>query len=192
MPLPQKLIRAAWVAVLLGIAMEIIVLAAGGSSTATLLRDTLGKVAWSTIVCFGVAVGAASSAKVRAPSMSLAGFLSAPAAFAVARIVQKALSQAMGSSSGSTRDVVLLALLKALEYGGFGLVMGWLSSEGMNRAYHYAIAGAITGLYFGGLITVVTAASAKVKVFPLALNEMLFPIGCAMVLFISGLLARNE
>lgn len=172
--------------------MEVIVLTAGGSSTATLIRDTAGKIAWSTIVCFGVAVGAASSAKLRAASMSAAGFLAAPAAFAVARIVQKALSQAMGSSSGSTRDVVLLALLKALEYGGFGLVTGWLSSESMNRAYHYAIAGAITGLYFGGLITVVTTAGTKMKVFPLALNEMLFPIGCAMVLFISGLLARNE
>ncbi len=172
--------------------MEIIVLAARGSTTATLVRDTLGKVAWSTIVCFGVAVGAATSAKMRAASMSVAGFLAAPAAFAVARIVQKALSQAMSSSSGSTRDVVLLALLKALEYGGFGLVMGWLSSEGITRAYHYAIAGAITGLYFGGLITAVVTAGSKAKVFPVALNEMLFPVGCAMVLFISGLLARNE
>jgi len=180
-------------AIVLGLLMEIIALAAHGSSTATLVRDTVGKIAWSSIVCFGVAVGATSSAKLRATSMAVAGFLSAPAGFAVARIVQKALSQAMGSTSGSTRDVVLLALLKGLEYGGFGLVTGWLSSEGMSRAYHYAIAGAMTGIYFGGLITVVSAAGGTVKVFPLALNEMLFPIGCAMVLFISGLLAaRNE
>jgi len=179
-------------AVLLGIAMELITLAARGSSTATLVRDTVGKIAWSSIVCFGVAVGAASSAKLRARSMAVAGFLSAPAAFAIARIVQKALSQAMGSASGSTRDVVLLALLKTLEYGGFGLVTGWLSSEGMSRVHYYAVAGAITGIYFGGLITVVAAAGGTVKVLPLALNEMLFPIGCAMVLFISGMLARSE
>ena len=192
MPLRQKLIRAAWMAIVLGLVMQLIVFAARGSSPATFLRDTSGKIAWSAIVCFGVAVGATASAKLRSASMGLAGLLSAPAAFAVARIVQKALSQAAGSSGGPLKDVLLLALLKALEYGGFGLVTGWLSSEAISRPHHYAVAGALTGLYFGGLITVVAVAGGTARVLPVALNEMLFPIGCAMVLFVSGLLARND
>jgi hypothetical protein len=191
MPLSQKLIRAAWMAIILGIVMELIVLAARGSSASTLVRDTLSKVAWSSIVCFGVAAGAAASSKMRSSTMAVAGFFSAPAGFAVARIVQKALSQA-GSSSESLKGVALLALLKALEYGGFGLVTGWLSSDKMTRAPHYATTGAFTGLYFGGLITTVVAAGSKARIVPLALNEILFPIGCAMVLYVSGLLARND
>ena len=191
MPLRQKLIRAAWMAVVLGLVMQIIILAARGSSKATLLPDTSQKIAWSAIVCFGVAVGATASAKLRSTAMGLAGLLSAPAAFAIARIVQKALSSAAGSSGGQFRDVLLLALLKALEYGGFGLATGWLSSDDISRAHHYAIVGALTGLYFGGIITTVAAAGGA-RVLPIALNEMLFPIGCAMVLFVSGLLARND
>jgi hypothetical protein len=192
MPLRKNLIRAAWMAILLGVTMEIIVLAVRGSATATLLRDTLSKVAWSAIVCFGVAVGATASAKLRSSSMGLAGFVSAPAAFAVARIVQKALSQASSSTSESLWSVALLALLKALEYGGFGLVTGWMSGGGMTRAMHYASAGALTGVYFGTLITSVVTAGSAARVLPLALNEILFPIGCAMVLFVSGLLARTD
>jgi len=192
MPLSQKLIRAAWMAIVLGLVMELIVLAARGSSASTLVRDTLSKVAWSSIVCFGVAIGAAASAKMRSPAMAVAGFFSAPAGFAVARIVQKALSQAAGSSSESLKGVALLALLKALEYGGFGLVTGWLSNDRMTRAPHYATTGAFTGLYFGGLITTVVAAGSKARIVPLALNEILFPIGCAMVLYVSGMLARND
>lgn len=178
-------------AIVLGFVMEIIVLAAGASKSA-LLRDTLAKVSWSAVVCFGVAVGATASAKLRASAMSLAGIFAAPAGFAVARIVQKALSQAAGSSSESLIGVVLLASLKALEYGGFGLVTGWMSSDGMTRAAHYVTAGAFTGLYFGSLITTVVTAGTAARVLPLALNEILFPIGCAMVLFVSGLLARSD
>ena len=191
MPLRQKLIHAAWMAIVLGIIMQLLVFATRGSSTATFLRDTGGKIAWSSIVCFGVAVGASASAKLRTRAMGLAGFISAPVAFAVARIVQKALSQA-ASSGGPLRDVLLLALLKALEYGGFGLVTGWLSSEGFSRAQHYVITGAVTGVFFGGLITAVINAGTGAKALPIAMNEVLFPIGCSMVLYLSGLLARND
>jgi len=180
-------------AILLGMLMEVIALAAGGSSSAVFVRDTLSKVSWSAIVCFGVAAGAAAArSNLRAASMSLAGFFAAPAGFAVARIVQKVLSQTSAMSAGSLKDVTLLALLKALEYGGFGLVTGWLSGEGFKRAPSYAAVGAITGLYFGGLITTVLVAGGAPRVLPVALNEILFPIGCAMVLFVSGLLARND
>lgn len=191
MPLRQKLIRAAWMAIVLGLVMQLLVLAVRGSSRATLIPDTSQKIAWSAIVCFGVAVGATASARFRSAAMGLAGLLSAPAAFAIARIVQKALSAAAGSG-GAFRDVLFLALLKALEYGGFGLATGWLSSAGMTRAHHYAITGALTGLFFGSIITAVVTAGGTARMLPLALNEILFPIGCAMVLFVSGLLARND
>lgn len=188
MPLSRKLIRVAWMAILLGAVMEVLVLAAGGT-VRSVVRDAVPKIAWSSIVCFGVALGAAA-AKKRAAAMSIAGFFSAPAAFATARVLQKSLSFAgSNAASAGAGVVVLLALIKAAEYAGFGLVTGWLSDESVEHAPAYLTAGALTGLYFGGLIVAASAADG-VKLLPLAVNEMIFPVGCAVVLYASRLLAR--
>lgn len=190
MPLPRKLIHVAWMAIVLGVIMEVIALLAGASA-ATLVRDTLQKVAWSSLVCFGVAIGAAAASHARATAMGLAGFLAAPVAFAVVRILQKAFSSASGAASSGVALVVLIALLKAAEYGSFGMITGWLSTERFEHAWPYVIAGALIGLYFGGLVTVITVVGARASALPLALNEILFPIGCALVLFASRLLAAR-
>lgn len=192
MPLPRKLIRVAWMAILLGVVMEIIVLLAG-ASTKTILRDTLSKVAWSSIVCFGVAAGAAAASKIRVPLMGLAGLIAAPAAFAAARVVHKAFTFGVGNAGGERLALVfLLAGMKAAEYFTFGLFTGWLASERFEKAWHYAIAGALTGLYFGGLIATVTASGGKGSPIPVVANEVLFPVGCALVLFASRMLTASE
>jgi hypothetical protein len=194
MPLPKKLIRVAWMAIVLGVLMEVIVLLSGGARNA-LVRDTLSKVAWSSIVCFGVAVGASASSKLRSSRsalMGLAGLIAAPAAFATARAVHKAFTFSTGNAGGEALPVVLLlAVMKAAEYGAFGMLVGWLAGENFDRAWHYAVAGGLTGLYFGALIATVTVAGG-VNGTPLLLNEVLFPIGCALVLFASRLLSAEQ
>jgi len=67
-----------------------------------------------------------------------------------------------------------------------------MSSDGMTRGTYFAVAGALTGLYFGTLITAVVAAGANARILPLAISEILFPVGCAMVLYVSGLFAHKE
>ncbi len=192
MPLKRKLVRVAWMAIVLGVLMEVLVLLSGGAQNA-ILRDTLSKVAWSSVVCFGVAVGAAASAKFRAPAMGLAGLLAAPAAFATARVVHKAFTFAAGKAVSEPMSIVLLvATMKGAEYAAFGMLTGWLASESFERAWHYALAGGLTGLYFGGLIATVTAAGGSGKLFPITVNEVLFPVGCALVLFASSLLTAEQ
>jgi len=192
MPVPRKLIRVAWMAILLGVTMQVIVLLAGGS-TKTILRDTLSKVAWSSIVCFGVAAGAAAASKNRVRLMGLAGLIAAPAAFAAARVVHKAFTFGAGNAAGERMAIVLLlAGMKAGEYFTFGLVTGWLATERFDRAWHYATVGALTGLYFGGLIATVTAGGGRVSPIPVIANEVLFPVGCALVLFASKMLTASE
>ncbi|MEO8382212.1 MAG: hypothetical protein ABI779_21300 [Acidobacteriota bacterium] len=192
MPLPRKLIHVAWMAIVLGMVMEVIVLVAGGPLQ-TIVRDTLVKVAWSSIVCFGVAAGAAAAQKVRVPVMGLAGLFAAPAGFAVARVVQKAFSFGVAQSGGDKMSIVLLlATMKAGEYLAFGLITGWLASERFERAWQYALAGALTGLYFGGLIATVTTSTGRGSAVPVVANEVLFPVGCALVLFASKMLTAHD
>jgi len=67
----------AWLAILLGFAMEILLLlfTAGFEilpGFRSVLADLIGKVSWSALVCAGLAIGTAAS-KVRAPFMGLLG-----------------------------------------------------------------------------------------------------------------------
>ena len=80
--LGSTLFRVAWLAILLGFAMEILLLlfTAGFEilpGFRSVLVDLIGKVSWSALVCAGLAIGTAAS-KVRAPFMGLLGLLAAP------------------------------------------------------------------------------------------------------------------
>ena len=100
------LLRVAWLAVALGLAMEGILLLAGaglgeslglGKVTADLVRN----VSWSALVCVGLAVGT-TLARARAPFAGLAGLLAAPTAFEVSRTVHKGTLEALAVSGDAT------------------------------------------------------------------------------------------
>ena len=192
MALPNKLIRVAWMAIVLGVVMQVLSLVAGASASA-LVRDTILKITWSSLVCFAVAVGTAAASQMRPAAMGLAGFFAAPAAFAIVRALQKAFSTASGAASGQALAVVLLvALIKAAEYGCFGMITGWLTTERFPHAWPYVTVGALVGLFFGGMTSIVLAAGSAANPLPLLVNEVLFPMGCALVLFLSGLLRGSQ
>jgi hypothetical protein len=127
----STLFRVVWLAILLGLAMETLLLlfTAGFEILPgfnSVVVDLIGKVSWSTIVCAGLAVGTAAS-KARAPLMGLLGVLAAPLAFHVSRTFQQGVAKtldvaASGASVGS-QTLILLALLKALEYGFLGITI---------------------------------------------------------------------
>ncbi len=76
------LMRVAWLAIILGCAMEVLllVLAAGSDSlpsVGTAVADFVKSVSWSVIVCAGLAVGTVVS-ELRAPLMGFLGLLAAP------------------------------------------------------------------------------------------------------------------
>jgi hypothetical protein len=80
--LGPTLLRVAWLAILLGLAMEgLLLLLTGGFGEVLGLRsavaDLVKNVSWSVFVCAGLAVGTTLS-KIRVPAMGLLGFLAAP------------------------------------------------------------------------------------------------------------------
>ena len=107
--LGATLLRVAWLAILLGMAMEgiLLVLSAGlgdllglGSIVAELARN----VSWSLLVCLGLSVGkAVQSARVQV--MGLLGFLVAPAAFEISRVIHKGAIQALAISGSAGENL---------------------------------------------------------------------------------------
>ena len=203
--LGATLLRVAWLAVLLGLGMEaLLVLVALGLGSlpgpGSAVADLVKQVSWSVFVCVGLAIGTAVS-KLRVPLMGVMGFLAAPAAFAVARFLHQSATKALaisGTVSSSDVSLVLIALLKGVEYGCLGLVVGWVGQRVWGGIFAHVAAGLAVGVVFGGAIISLTYSASPeplsaAQVVSQGINEILFPVGCALVLFIAATVARwNE
>ncbi len=196
-----KLLKVAWWAILLGLGMELILVAvAAGAGKMPALKpvvaDLVQKVSWSFIVCMGLAVGTAA-AKSRGTVMGLAGLAAAPVAFHVARMLHKSAVQtlAIAGPASSAPSVATLALIKAVEYAWLGAAIAWLSKRGSGVNAHL-ILGLVTGAACATVIMGLGAASgAQMPVVALVtrtVNELLFPAGCALVLFAAERLGQRK
>src|SRR5919107_2115264 len=173
--LGSTLFRVAWLAILLGFR--------------SVLADLIGKVSWSALVCAGLALGTGAS-KVRAPFMGLLGLLAAPLAFHVSRTLQQGVAKtlevaAAGAPVGSY-TLILLALLKAVEYGCLGAAIGWIGRRPWGGALAHLGVGLAVGILFGGAIVSFTYWTAPepltmADLFSRGANEILFPVGCSLV-----------
>jgi hypothetical protein len=191
--LGRTLLRVAWLAIALGLAMEALLLLLGSSfgellGAKSIVADLAKNLSWSLFVCTGLAVGTAAS-QARAPAMGLMGLLAAPVAFEVSRVVHKGTLEALEISGGGDTSPVLVAVIKGFEYGCLGLAVGWLGRRPWGGAAAHAAAGLAVGLVFGGAIVVLTVPSgAQMSVADLVsrgVNEVLFPLGCSLVLYAS-------
>ncbi len=195
-----KLLRVAWFSILLGIAMELLLLlAAAGFGTIPafkpVIADLVQKVSWSLFVCVGLAFGTVLSQN-NPPVMGLSGLVSGPVAFNIARMLHKgslqALSVAVPAAAGPSP--FLLALIKAAEYGLLGVAAGWVNKASKGPGV-CALLALFIGAFFGGItLWFVAQASAN----PLtasawvarSINEILFPVGCSLVLYTAGVSKR--
>jgi hypothetical protein len=194
--LGSTLFRVAWLAILLGFAMEILILLPQAGfgvlpGLESIFKDLAGKVTWSTLVCAGLAVGTVASS-ARAPLMGVFGFLVAPLAFHLSRALQQGVAKtveevAAGVSVGS-QPLLVLALLKAVEYGCLGVTIGWIGGRPWGGALAHAAVGLAVGIFFGSAIVSFTYWTAPeplttADLFSRSINEVLFPIGCSLVLY---------
>jgi hypothetical protein len=199
--LGATLLRAAWLAILLGLLMEVLLLALGGAlgdvlGLRPLVADLVRSVSWSVFVCVGLAVGTAV-AKARVPLMGFLGLFSAPVAFEISRVLHKGTLEALavsGSAAGGL-DPLLLALIKGVEYGCLGIGIGWVSQRRWGGAAAHVAVGLLVGLIFGGLELSFTMRATPpppaAELFAGGLNDILFPVGCALVLFSAGVLGKK-
>ncbi len=193
--LATTLLNVAWLSVLLGLGMEILLILAAAyfgsdNATASIIADAVQKISWSTLVCSGVAVGMAAG-KMRPQVMGLAGLIAAPVAFYTAKVLHKSASQALaiaGQAAVGGPSPVLIVSIKALEYAALGLIIGTLSNRPSLSLWHNLLAGLLIGIVFGGTIVYLMVTMATEPLPPLGIatrciNEIIFPVGCSAVLF---------
>jgi hypothetical protein len=195
------LLRVAWLAILLGLLLQLAMLlvAAGFGkdiSPRPLLADTLKTVSWSLLVCVGVALGRVV-AKGQVPLEGVTGLLAAPLALTAANAVQKGVAEAVDAAGvpAGPAPVWVLAI-KAVEYGCLGLALEWVGRRAWHSALGHLAVGLVTGVVFGGVFLTVMVQSAPTplstpSLLARGLNELLFPVGCALVVFIAEVLRTH-
>jgi hypothetical protein len=195
------LLRVAWLAILLGLLLQLVLLlVAAGFGTVTglelLLAETSRTVCWSLLVCVGVALGRVA-AKGRVPLEGATGLLAAPLALTAANTLQKGVAEALNVTGAPVGPAPLWVLaIKAAEYACLGLALGWIGRRAWGSALGHAGAGLVTGIVFGGAFLTIIIQSAPTplstpSLLARGINELLFPVGCALVVFIAEVLGRH-
>lgn len=192
------LLQVAWMSILVGLFMQVAVTAAlqlaGGPANewSAFLRDAAQKVAWSTLVCAGIALGTVIS-NARVGVVGLAGMLAAPIAFVIAKTVQKSTGYALNAAPPEemgTAIFVMMIALRAIEYGSLGLVLTWFARRPSAALRGFLGIGLAAGAIFGGTILAALYFNSHPrmttpKVALTAVNEVIFPMCCALVLYAS-------
>jgi hypothetical protein len=200
----RRVVMVAWLAILLGLVMQGLSLAARASvgTHPTLMQiavELSQGITWSFFVCAGVGLGTALG-KARAALGGLVGVVSAPLAMGLAKGSQKVVGGALGAADKPViMSLMTLGVLRAVEYGLLGWALAWLAGKQESRVWHFVLVGAVAGFVFGGSITWLTIAIAAAKdmvmappqIIATALNEMVFPIGCALVVYIALRVGRQ-
>jgi hypothetical protein len=198
----KTLLHVAWLAILIGVALEALLLVLSWAfgtfkNGKPFIADLVQKISWSVIVCVGLALGA-TVARARDVVMGLMGLLAAPLAFSVARGMHKgameALSVATDAAGGPSP--FLIASIKGLEYGLLGFALSAVQKQSWGGALAHTVAGLTVGVLFGGAILFfsIEAAAGPIPHSALiarAVNEILFPVGCALVIFSAEVLGKQ-
>lgn len=192
--------RVAWMATLLGLVLDVLVFVAAATAgqagdARPFAADLVQKVSWGVIVCVAVALGSAATS-FRSQLMGLLGLLAAPFALNVAGALHRAASQAIALTAASAAGPSpwVVGGLKGLEYGLLGLAVGWIERRPWGGLAAHAAVGLAAGLVFGGALVYLRAQAGPATAADLAaaaINEVLFPVGCALILFTAEALGRR-
>jgi hypothetical protein len=191
-----RLARVAAFAVALGVAVQALVLAArltagAEPSLLSFLADAAAGVAWATIVCTGAGLGVAAA---RLPAVAgLVAALFAPLAVAAAKATNQVMTAAIGATGKpAAASLVAIASVKAVEYGLLGFALASLARRGAATPGPYLAAGLAVGLTFGaGVLALKLSAGAPMaELAGTAVNEIVFPVGCALVVYAGAILGR--
>src|SRR6478752_7404509 len=172
---------------------------AGRPARADLVVDVATGVTWSLLVCTGLAVGL-TIAKGRPMLTGALAFCIAPAALAVAKASQKVLTDWLDAAEKAVfLDLGTVSVLRAAEYALLGWLLARLVVRDEDRSWLYLGAGCAAGIIFGGAITGLTWRAADRGGTPLTppmlaattINEMVFPVGCALVIFLGHLVGHH-
>jgi hypothetical protein len=202
--LSATVVRVAWMAVLLGLAMEVLllILTAGFGffpGLKSFIADLVRQVSWSVFVCIGLALGTVAS-RMRTQLMGLLGLLGAPLAFNAARVVHQGVSKALqivGPAPESSSLLLYISVLKGVEYALLGIAIGWIGRRVWGGFAAHVGTGLVVGIVFGSLIIALTyweasSALSGLDLISRGVNEVLFPVGCSVVLYSAKVVGKKS
>jgi hypothetical protein len=188
----STIFAAAWMAILLGLLVQIAVFAAKTGAGANvpglqLAVDIASGVAWSVIVCGGVAIGTVA-AKSAPATMGLLGLICAPLAFAAAKGAQRGVAWMLGQPMEQITNLTYqIGAAKTLEYALLGFALGALIRTPRSTLPNHTGVGIVFGVLFAAVILWLNFSSGgqmpTPKVAATATNEFIFPIGCSLVIY---------
>ena len=194
----RRILRLCWLAIGLGLLVQVLIVIAKMSVGAPFpgirwLPDLLGGITWALIVCAGVGLGVAAG-EARKAVMGALGLISATLAFLAAKGVQRAVQAFMDAPADRIAPVFYAtAVVRTVEYAALGFALGWLLSRPGKGAASFALTGFAVGLIFGGVtlwLNMTMGSPKPPQLAALAVNELLFPVGCAVVIFLASRAGR--
>ncbi|MCL1634066.1 hypothetical protein M2650_05395 [Luteimonas sp. SX5] len=184
--LVTRLLRGAWLGIILGLLIEGMLLAVQlfqGQlpEPVRIAADTVQKISWSSLVCAVLAAGQAV-ARGAGGLAGLAGLIGAPIAFLLARSLHKATLEVLGSEAAGGAVPWLAAGIKGAEYALLGAAILWLAKNERGWKAHVLL-GLLVGLvtYLLTLWLLPGAGNAIQR----AITEIAHPVGCALAVFIA-------
>jgi hypothetical protein len=192
-----KALRLIWLSIILGLLIEVALVVIAlwfgrAQGVKPFIADLVQKIAWSTIVCLGLGMGTAIS-KLPVSIAGLTGLFAAPLAFQIARSLHKGVAETLSIVAGNNEyyPPMLMGLVKGLEYACLGLLIVWLGKQPWGKALAHVGAGLWVGAVFGSVILILIFGAAPRPIavadfIARAVNELFFPIGCALVVFFSN------
>jgi hypothetical protein len=190
----KTVFTAAWMAILLGLIVQLAVFAAKLGAGAqvpglVLMVDIASGIAWAFIVCAGVAIGTVA-AKNAPQMMGLLGLVCAPLAFAAAKGAQRGVAWMLGQPMEQIGPLTYqIGATKTLEYALLGYVLGMVIRTPRSTLSNHALIGAGFGVLFSAIILGLNMAAAAAALPPPRIagtiaNEFIFPMGCSMVIYL--------
>lgn len=189
---PLELFHVAWIAVGLGIVVQLVLLGLKANApTREWAAELAGKISWSVLVCSALAVARALSGAAQG-AMGLAGLLGAPIAATAAKVVQKSTASALGLADASAVFPLALVATRAFEYLVLGILLARLARRSDAGAMHYVRTGLVVGAVFGTALAFTKSDPTLAVLASLAVNELMFPVGCSLALFAAEKLATRS
>jgi hypothetical protein len=149
-------------------------------------RDLMYKLPWAMVLCFALWL-AITVGHARPLVVGLMGLLIAPlASIAAHSLAIGAENYALTVKATQTLPPLVAAGVKGIEYACFGAVIAWLRTRRWAHARHHACAGLCIGMIFGGYLLILAARTetlTPVLLIGWLVNQLLFPVACALILF---------
>jgi hypothetical protein len=149
------------------------------------LVDLAEKLPWGLFVCTGVWLGL-EVGHGRLPLSALAGLLGASIGSLLLRAVAEGAHALAFAGAPGGPSPLLVAAVKGVEYACLGFVVGWLGRRAWAAIHHHAAAGLAVGIPFGAVLLALAAGAeplSRDRIVAWAVNELLFPVGCVLILF---------